>query len=140
MGTTCLSDLRMPPEGARCARRFDHCYKYHSRSWDGMVCYIGASPSRRCLGYNSFLFAPAVPLSAQPLSRRAVRQSLESVLPSSWDPLQWQERTLWSNYHMIPNRGLKISPLGGTCQLHWIFLLWKWKKIIKAFLIPKSIP
>ena len=32
-----------------------------------MVWYAGASPSWGCLGYTSFLFAPAVPLRAQPL-------------------------------------------------------------------------
>ena len=67
--------------------------------WFSMVWYAGASQSWWSLGYTSFLFAPAVPLRAQPLSRQAHRRSLESVLPSPWDPEQ-----IWSyNVNMIRN-------------------------------------
>ena len=62
-----------------------------------MVWYLGDSSSWRCLGYTS-LFAPAFPPRAQPLSRRAHRRSLESVLPSPWDPVRWREHRLWCNH------------------------------------------
>ena len=64
-------------------------------STDGMVRYVSVCLSWRYLGYTSFIFAPAVPLRAQPLSRWAQRQSLESVLPSPWDLVRSFKSILW---------------------------------------------